>query len=176
MKRITLVLAALCGILGWAGSQSAEAQPFPSLPPGMGSYTNRGPALSPYLNLRRNRASDYFLGVLPESDRRFNLAEQRAFDRGLERQIIEGRPEVVEEVLGPFRAQVLPPTGHSTSFGNLLGEQSVVSRDLEGQLRARPDLSTGHPAVFGVLGTYSTLGTLPGLPGRAAAGPPPRRR
>lgn len=105
----------------------ARAQSFgqPSPFGGTGFSGRRGPALSPFLNLRRggSPAANYFLGVLPEQDRRTNKAEVNAALNDLERR--GEAPGSTDDLLGTSRNLSLPPTGHATYFGNYGGFYSI---------------------------------------------------
>jgi hypothetical protein len=94
---------------GWGGG-------FGGIPGGAAG--RRGPALTPYLNLRRggNPAANYFLGVLPEIDRRTTATQQNAAITDLERRV--DTPLASEEPLLEGRSVRLPPTGHATYFGS----------------------------------------------------------
>lgn len=94
---------------GWGGG-------FGGIPGGAAG--RRGPALTPYLNLRRggSPAANYFLGVLPEIDRRTTAAQQNAAITDLERRV--EAPQTTEDSLLEGRSLRLPPTGHATYFGS----------------------------------------------------------
>ena len=116
MKRL-LVLAFVVGILS---ASSASAQILaPSL--GQSPFGRGGATLSPYLNLRRggNPAANYFLGVVPEIDRRATAAQQGAAIQDLERREALGASAV--DPLSAGRPTALPPTGHPTAFNSLAG-------------------------------------------------------
>src|SRR5258708_27378223 len=72
------------------------------------SFTRPGPNLSPYLNLLRggNPAANYYLGVIPEVERRNNAAAFRAGIQDLS-QRIENPPAEGEELFPS-----LQQTGH----------------------------------------------------------------
>ncbi len=113
MKRLALTAVAAVGLLA-----SLDARPALAQIPGLG---RQGPALSPFLNLRRggNPAANYFLGTLPELDRRATKAEQGAALLDLERRAEEA--STGENPLSPQRDLRLPPSGHATYFGNTAG-------------------------------------------------------
>lgn len=71
------------------------------------------PQLSPYLNLTRggNPAANYFLGVLPEFERRANAYQ---FSNAI--QDLEQRNLMTGEPSDPL--QLLSGTGHPTAFAN----------------------------------------------------------
>src|SRR5260370_31720403 len=71
------------------------------------SFTRPGPNLSPYLNLLRggNPAANYYLGVVPEVERRNNAAQFSAGIQDLARRL-EAPAEGTEELL-----PTLPQTG-----------------------------------------------------------------
>ena len=130
MRRLTLTAFAVLGVLASLATGRASAQYNPPsygnvYGPTYGNYGRAGPALSPYLNLTRggNPAANYFLGVLPEIDRRRNQAEVARdiadLDRRVEtplavQQVAPGPGDVVTELTGGG----LPPTGHPAAFGN----------------------------------------------------------
>jgi hypothetical protein len=78
------------------------------------SFTRPGPNLSPYLNLLRggNPAANYYLGVVPEVERRNNAAAFRAGIQDLAQRI--ENPVAEGEQLFPN----LPQTGHPVQFFN----------------------------------------------------------
>jgi hypothetical protein len=78
------------------------------------SFTRPGPNLSPYLNLLRggNPAANYYLGVVPEVERRNNAAAFRAGIQDLA-QRVENLPEQDQVFTS------LPQTGHPVQFFNL---------------------------------------------------------
>jgi hypothetical protein len=116
MSRLTFAACAAILALAAVGSGQARAQnTYPYLPPpyGPGYQT----MLSPYLNLLRggDQASNYFLGVLPEQQRRENRNQFRAQIGNL--QIVTAPlrnplEEPLEEVPRRFQA-----SGHATAFG-----------------------------------------------------------
>jgi hypothetical protein len=80
------------------------------------SFTRPGPNLSPYLNLLRggNPAANYYLGVVPEIERRSNAAAFSAGIQDLSRRIESPALEASGEELFP----ALPQTGHPVQFFN----------------------------------------------------------
>jgi hypothetical protein len=129
MKRLTLTGLAALGLLGFVSVQSASAQSYPFYGPSYGNYGRPGPQLSPWLNLTRggNPAANYFLGVLPEMDRRANKVEVNATLMDLERRVeLPGPmlPGAPDDVLGDLKTGALPPTGHAavfTAYGTYFG-------------------------------------------------------
>jgi hypothetical protein len=121
MRRLALTGLAALGLLGFftAGRASAQFNP-PAYRPGYGSYGRLGPALSPYLDLRRggNPATNYFLGVLPEIERRTNQAEVRTAISDIDRRLETppAQPLPPEDVVGGLTGGGLPPTGHPTAY------------------------------------------------------------
>lgn len=114
MKRILPASAlALCFLLvQGAGKAFAQAGPF--VQPGPGGYSQYGygsPRLSPYLNLLRggNTAANYYMGVVPEVERRANarLFSSQILD-------LNRRLQGVEEEKDLFPR--LSETGHPAGF------------------------------------------------------------
>lgn len=115
MKRILAGLVAALGILlGLASPSFAQYSPYSRL----GSTGSAGgyspysrPTLSPYLNLTRggSAAANYYLGVVPEFQRRAQANQFSSQIRDLERRTTPG---ALEEDLLP----TLPETGHGTQF------------------------------------------------------------
>lgn len=109
MKRFTLALLATLIPLS---TQMARAQFAPPTRPNYGPGYR--PPLSPYLNLLRggDPSANYFLGTIPEQQRRYNAqvfsSEISALDQ-----------RTLGNVLTPEQAlfQTLPGTGHATAFG-----------------------------------------------------------
>jgi hypothetical protein len=91
------------------GATAAHAQFYPG--PGQSYYSPRTPALSPYLNMLRggDPAANYFLGVVPERQRRYN---DLLFQRDI--QELQRREELTGETAGI--SNVLPGTGHPVYF------------------------------------------------------------
>jgi hypothetical protein len=121
MRRLTVTGFLALGLLGLLATQRASAQyRQPAYGPGYGNYGRTGPALSPYLNLTRggNPAANYFLGVLPEMDRRATKAEQGREIADLERRTdaLAAPPPAAGGVAEELTGGGLPPTGHATSF------------------------------------------------------------
>lgn len=128
MRRLVLTGFAALGLLGFLAIGRASAQYYPPYRPTYGSYGRSGPALSPYLNLTRggNPAANYFLGVLPEIDRRATKAEQGTAISDLERRTETpgAQPLAPDDVIGALTGGGLPPTGHPvafTSYGTYYG-------------------------------------------------------
>lgn len=111
------------GLLGCVAVEPAAAQFYPGYTTPHG---RRNPALNPYLNLTRggNPAVNYFLGVLPELDRRAVTEQQGAVLLDLERRL--EAPTVGD--LGERAADgALPPTGHPAVFANYSTYYSMPS-------------------------------------------------
>jgi hypothetical protein len=110
MKNLLAISGVALGIFILGPGQSTAQAPY--LPPRPTSPYAR-PQLSPYLNLLRggSPSANYYLGVVPERDRRqfertFGTAVQ-----DLERRV-EAPPAVADEELVPR----LPSTGHPAYF------------------------------------------------------------
>jgi hypothetical protein len=130
MRRLTLAAVAVLGVFASLATGRASAQYNPPsygnvYGPTYGNYGRAGPALSPYLNLTRggNPAANYFLGVLPEIDRRRNQAEVARDITDLDRRV--DMPAVTPPLVAPpggveteLTGGGLPPTGHAAAFGN----------------------------------------------------------
>ena len=112
MKR--LISAALLAIV-LAGTGTARAQFQPPSAPNYGPGYR--PQLSPYLNLIRggDPAANYYLGTLPEFQRRANAQLFSTEISELDRRLL-GNVPTREQLFG----QALPSTGHVTTFGNTL--------------------------------------------------------
>jgi hypothetical protein len=110
MNRILVPMASILGLVCTAaGTAFAQAPPFAA---GYQPYNRPQPQLSPYLNLLRggDPAANYYLGVVPERERRRNDALFRSAIVDLEQRtqpLAEG-----EDVFTPLRS-----TGHPTAFG-----------------------------------------------------------
>jgi hypothetical protein len=116
MNRYLSTSVASVVLLLAATVQPAAAQAYNYSPysrPGFGPYTR--PTVSPYLNLLRgsNTAANYYLGVLPEFQRRYDALQYGAAIQDLERRSV---PRPQEEDLLP----TLPETGHGAAFNNTL--------------------------------------------------------
>jgi hypothetical protein len=114
MNRYLPVSVASLVLLLAVTAQPAVAQAYNYYPysrPGVNPYAR--PTVSPYLNLLRgsNPAANYYLGVLPEFQRRNDALQYGAAILDLERRSMV-RPQ--EEELLP----TLPETGHGTAFNN----------------------------------------------------------
>ena len=122
MRRPTLLSLAILGMLGVLATGKASAQYSPYYPGSYGGYgrPGGGPALSPFLDLTRggNPAANYFLGVLPEIDRRRTKVEQGTAITDLERRTdMQGSQlQALDNVLEPLTGGGLPPTGHGAAF------------------------------------------------------------
>ena len=130
MKHSTLI--ALTSLFLAAGSASAQ---FGS--PGYGNQPGspyRGPQLSPYLNLLRGNnntlgsaSANYFLGVVPERDRRANATQFGSALQSLERR--EQNPTDPANDLMPELSQTGHPAYFSTygSYYNFGGQNRLGS-------------------------------------------------
>jgi hypothetical protein len=109
MKRLVFVLLASLIPLS-AGTARAQFAP-PSRPNYGPGYK---PPLSPYLNLLRggDQAANYFLGTIPEQQRRLNATQFATEINALDQRTLGA-------VLTPEASiyQILPGTGHPTAFG-----------------------------------------------------------
>jgi hypothetical protein len=113
-----LLVAALAGLAGLSplAAGSAQAQlTYPIRPPNYG--VGYRPGLSPYLNINRggDPAINYYLGTIPEFQRRANAAQFRSQILDLETRASAPAPEEAD-ILTP-----LPSTGHVTAFNNTAG-------------------------------------------------------
>jgi hypothetical protein len=113
MRRGILALLITGGVLGATAVQAQNTYPY--LPPqyGPGYQT----PLSPYLNFLRggDPAANYFLGVLPEFQRRENANQFRAQIGGL--QILTAPLRTPAEIAAQDIPRGFGPTGHPTAFG-----------------------------------------------------------
>jgi hypothetical protein len=109
MKRLGLAAFAVVLVVG-SGAARAQFQP-PSRPNYGPGYR---PQLSPYLNLIRggDPAANYYLGTLPEFQRRSNAQLFSSEISDLDRRVF-GAIATQEQRL----EQPLPGTGHPTAFG-----------------------------------------------------------
>jgi hypothetical protein len=116
MNRLLIAALAACGALALSFG-TARAQPIYSRPP-VGPFS-QGPPLSPYLDIRNgggNPAVNYFLGTLPEIERRAVQAQYGADILGLQRRVGALQEETEEDLL-----PTLPQTGHAAVFGTTGG-------------------------------------------------------
>jgi hypothetical protein len=115
MRRLTLTGLAVLGVLGFLTTGRASAQYYPG---SYGSYGRSRPALSPYLDLTRggNPAANYFLGVLPEIDRRRTKVEQGTAINELERRTEALGAQLDDDIARQLTGGGLPPTGHAATF------------------------------------------------------------
>ena len=117
MKRWFFTSVLSVGLLGMVWESTVQAQGYsPYFPQTMGYQGPGRPALSPYLDLTRggNAAANYYLGTLPEINRRAVTTLQNAAIRDLERTVESPRPG--DEPLLYGREGPLPPTGHAATF------------------------------------------------------------
>jgi len=118
----TILASTLVFVL--ASAAHAQTSPYPQynlnlygpglVSPYNSSFTRPGPSLSPYLNLLRggNPAANYYLGVIPEIERRNNAA---AFSAG----ILDLSQRIDNPVGGTDQLFAnLPQTGHPVQFFN----------------------------------------------------------
>jgi hypothetical protein len=137
MKRFLAGLFASVVCLLAVGAQSASAQaPYPYNRPS----PYGGPLLSPYLNLLRggDQASNYYLGVIPERDRRRNDVLFRSSILDLEERTNVATTSEEADLLRPLRS-----TGHVTAFGNTSTYFGQTSLQLPGARPAVPQQQSG---------------------------------
>jgi hypothetical protein len=110
MRSALMTSALALSTLFLVSASSARAQYGPIYRPGLYPYGT--PGLSPYLDLTRggNRAANYFLGTIPEIERRQNTAVFGAAILDLERRNVPVEPTAEELV------PTLPSTGHPVGF------------------------------------------------------------
>jgi hypothetical protein len=119
MNRLLTASVLALGCLLAMSNQRVFAQFGPYQPYGRAGTAGynpslRGPLLSPYLNLRPNAASNYFLGTIPEEQRRAQYRQLSTEIQNLEPR--GGAPApVTEEDLVPR----LSETGHGVTFMNM---------------------------------------------------------
>lgn len=117
MSRFVGVFVAACGAALLAAGAAAAQTPLPSLynRPAYGPGVR--PQLSPFLNLtgRNDPAVNYFLGTIPEMDRRATQRVYGAAIVGLEDRALASPPPAGPDVdlFAP-----LPSTGHPAVFQN----------------------------------------------------------
>jgi hypothetical protein len=149
MRRRTLTMLIAVGLMALLAPNRASAQVLPPVyGQGYGNYGRAGPALSPYLNLTRggNPAANYFLGVLPEIDRRRTQAIQgrEITDLGLRTDVLAQQQALLESSIAPeLTGGGLPPSGHPatfTTYGSYFGltaPASPAARLQSAQVRRR---------------------------------------
>jgi hypothetical protein len=104
----------LTAATGTASAQSGSFGPYgPIYRPG--PFPRGTPGLSPYLDLTRggNRAANFFLGTVPEIERRRNAAQFGAAISDLERKVNTPAETGAEDLV-----PTLPGTGHPVAFMN----------------------------------------------------------
>ena len=119
MKRLLIAVPVMALFLGSADRAAAQYHPYQPYTGSPYSYYQGGSTLSPWLQLGRggNSAANYYLGVLPEMDRRANdrrfqaalLGDQRA----TERQFDDLQKSLIETVPG---YNPLSPTGTYSNY------------------------------------------------------------
>jgi hypothetical protein len=114
MKRLLMVSVAAIGCLVGVMAGEAGAQYFnPTFRQTPGLFPYGRPGLSPYLDIIRggNPAINYYLGTLPEFDRRANAIQFGGAISDLERRTALNSAMIDEEA-------GLAPTGHPVYFMN----------------------------------------------------------
>jgi hypothetical protein len=121
--RTTLTVIGFLALAAGHASAQYFTQPFggglntgrPPQFPGAGT-----PALSPYLNLLRggDLASNYYLGVLPEIDRRRNARTFSQDIATLQQEVNRSSPGFPDFDPDLPRNASLPPSGHGSTFAN----------------------------------------------------------
>ena len=161
MKRFLGALAgALAGVV-LAGSPAHAQMTFPYSRPNYGpGYT---PQLSPYLNFLRggDPAANYFLGTLPEFQRRANAKQFGAAINALNLDLLN---QSTAQPVDPLLFQPLMQAGHPTVFNNTLTYFNQMTPVGGG---VRPPATPGYtrPGTTGY-GVPSVPGATPGAPRR----------
>ncbi len=154
--RFSAFVAVLTLSAAWAGSARAQ-NTYPYMPPPFGpGYQTM---LSPYLNFLRggDPAANYFLGVLPEQQRRQNLNQFRGQIGNLQILTAPLRNPLEEPLEVSDVPQKFYPSGHATAFGytgTFFGGQTV--QPLGGPRGTQP-----RPGGGGTQRTYQPLGPPP---------------
>jgi hypothetical protein len=132
MKRFLFASFAALGVVVTGVFQEALAQVYPYYQSPYNRYPQ--PALSPYLNLLRggSPSANYFLGVLPERDRRAMDLQFRNSISDIDRRLATPAPEAIELGERPR----LPPTGHATYFSNYSSYYNLYPLQRTGQAPA----------------------------------------
>jgi hypothetical protein len=120
MKRFILAALSTLAALGFSGSSAWAQNTYPYMPPQYGpGYQTQ---LSPYLNFLRggDPAANYFLGVIPEFQRRQNTNQFRSQIQDLQVRTapIRTPEEMIEARTNPKK---LLPSGHAAAFNSTLG-------------------------------------------------------
>ena len=152
MKRFLGVAVAALAAALLAGAPARAQMSFPYSRPNYGpGYT---PMLSPYLNFLRggDPAANYFLGTLPEFQRRANVKQFSSALNSLDQELLY--PSLAQQP-DPLLFRPLMETGHPTAFNNTLnyfGQGTPIPgvRRTGGQGYTRPG-TTGYgiPSVPG---------------------------
>jgi hypothetical protein len=117
-RLVSVSLAVLAGVLIASAGRASAQGGYPYGPPRVPAYgPGYRPGLSPYLNLNRggDPAVNYYLGTIPEFQRRANAQLFSSQIAGL-----EARPPAVVGGASPDADLFtpLPATGHLTAFQN----------------------------------------------------------
>ena len=169
MKRFLGVAAATLAGVVLAGAPAHAQMVYPYSRPNYGP--GYSPMLSPYLNLLRgstlggtpssvNAATNYFLGTLPEFQRRAQANQFRSAINTLDLQTLS--PPATEEELLLFRP--LMQAGHPTAFNNTLTyfNQTTPVAGVRAQQAGRGYTRPGRTGY----GVPSVPGATPRAPGR----------
>jgi hypothetical protein len=144
MNKLALLLTAVVLLLLAPGG-SVHAQGYTPYRQGYGPYSR--PLLSPYLNMLRggDPATNYYLGVIPEIDRRTNYARVRSNILNIEQQLEDQTAPTSPAVTAPLKS-----TGHPVTFLNTSGyfpasplRPGGLQQQMPGQ--PRPGTPTGTP-------------------------------
>jgi hypothetical protein len=139
MTRIHTLVFLAAGAALFVAAGTASAQPYPYNVPQYG--VGFRPGLSPYLNLLRggDQAANYFLGVVPEFERRQNSAVFRGA-------LLELDQRVSRDITDLGLGEAVTSTGHITAFGNTGGYfGSLTGRTAAGAARQTQPAAPGRP-------------------------------
>jgi hypothetical protein len=168
MKRFILSPLVLCFTwLAFAGVSAKAQNVYPLVSPQLRGYGWQTP-LSPYLNMLRggDPAANYFIGVVPEFQRRQDRSLIYGSLQGLQMQMLPP-PEANPANLYNF----LPEAGHPTAFGypgGYFATGSYVIGPPQGRPLAAPpgQLGMGAAATAGSRWGPPRTGSGVGTPGR----------
>jgi hypothetical protein len=118
-----LAVIAVAAVVSWAGLQGwVQAQGLGPYDPSVNQpySTYNRPNVTPYLNMLRggDPAANYYLGVVPEFQRRAFVNRSIEDFQDLYRRTAQTRDLLDDQLFRGPLIPTLPPTGHPTGFMN----------------------------------------------------------